>query len=90
MGCKKGSPAMKAAIAKSLPGAAGFVLIEYRGNEKPQLESRTTEAIYTFVPGTMRYVDAFDVGMLDEHLENGEQVFFEIKPDEEATNASAN
>ena len=79
MTCAKKAPGVAAAIKAALPGSGGFVLVEYRGTEKPQLESRTTEAIYTFCPGAVRYVDVFDVGMLSEYQPDGEQVFFEVE-----------
>ncbi len=78
MPCAKKRKGVAAVIKANLVGADGWVLMEYRGSQKLMLDSRTTEAVYVFTPGTMRYVDAFDVGMLYERRENDEQVFFEV------------
>lgn len=66
MSCAKRRRAIAAQVALNLPGAEGFVLVEYQGEDVLTLESRTTDAIYAFAPGARRYVDAFDVGMLKE------------------------
>jgi len=41
-------------------------LVEYRGEDSLTLESRTTDAVYAFSPGSRHYVDVFDVGMVKE------------------------
>lgn len=66
MACSKKRRDVAAVIAVNLPGVEGFVLVEYRGTDTLALESRTTDAVYVFSPGTRRYVDAFDLGMLKE------------------------
>ena len=69
-----------AAIRANLPGRDGFAFIEYRGTRPvATLQSRTTEAIYVFSPGAQKFVDAFDAGMFELELEDGERVFFEVK-----------
>jgi hypothetical protein len=64
-----------------LAGADGFVLVEYRGTQHNlAMPSRTTDALYVFSPGTQRYIDAYDLGMMVLHRDNGAdvQVFFEV------------
>ena len=66
MACSKKRRDVAREMAVALPGAEGFVLLEYRGPGMLILESRTTDAIYAFSTDTRRYVDAFDVGMVKE------------------------
>lgn len=67
-----------AAIRANLPGRDGFITIEYRGKQAAEMQSRTTEALYTFTPGAQRFVDVYDAGMFSEHREDGKQAFFEV------------
>jgi len=64
--CGKRRREIAALVALNLPGSEGFVLVEYRGKDSLTLESRTTDAVYAFSPGSRRYVDVFDVGMVKE------------------------
>ena len=76
--CSRRRRDVAAQAAVNLPGAEGFVLVEYRGTSMLNFTSRTTDAEYVFTPGTRRYVDAFDWGMLGQVTESGEQAFFEV------------